>query len=166
LFSKQAILNYLRTGKLHLPRNVCGPAAKSELQYWGVDERLIERCCWHNYNGWNSTLKALDRLERDLDGSQMSRDESRSPKNWKSRTWAILNNHNSSVMAKVYNTIQYNTIQYNAIQYNTVQYNTIQYHTIPYHTIQYNTIQYDTIQYNTIQYNTIQYNTILYKCNT
>lgn len=55
----QAILNFLRTGELHLPTFICGPCAKTELEFWGVEEHWIERCCWISYNEWNSTQVKL-----------------------------------------------------------------------------------------------------------
>lgn len=67
----RATLNYLRTGELHIPSYICGPAAKNELEFWGVKPSKIERCCWTNYNDWNSTLAALEQLEKDRTGSMM-----------------------------------------------------------------------------------------------
>ncbi|KAH3860063.1 potassium voltage-gated channel subfamily C member 3-like [Dreissena polymorpha] len=61
----QSILNYIRTGELHLPSYICGPAAKLELDFWGVQEVNIQPCCWMNFNEGNSTQNALNRLEKD-----------------------------------------------------------------------------------------------------
>ena len=36
------ILNYFQTGKLHCPRDVCGPMFQEELDFWGVDETQME----------------------------------------------------------------------------------------------------------------------------
>ena len=43
------ILNYYRTGKLHSPSDVCGPLFEEELQFWGIDEKQMEPCCWAKY---------------------------------------------------------------------------------------------------------------------
>jgi hypothetical protein len=43
-----------------MPRYVCGPAAKFELEFWGIPDTIIERCCYTHYNAFNSTLKALN----------------------------------------------------------------------------------------------------------
>jgi hypothetical protein len=51
-----------------MPRSVCGPAAKVELEFWGIPDTIIERCCYSHYNAFNSTLKALNRLEKDRHG--------------------------------------------------------------------------------------------------
>ena len=41
-----AILNFYRTGKLHMPSNICLSIFKEELTYWGIDSTLIEPCCY------------------------------------------------------------------------------------------------------------------------
>ena len=43
------ILNYYRTGKLHSPTDICGPLFEKELQFWGIDEKQMESCCWGSY---------------------------------------------------------------------------------------------------------------------
>lgn len=54
------ILNYYRTGKLHTPTDVCGPAFEAELEYWGVDEKQIESCCWGTYCKHRDAQKTLE----------------------------------------------------------------------------------------------------------
>lgn len=51
-----SVLEYLRTGELHIPNTVCGLVAKRELEFWGVDEKEIEPCCWKRYNEYQSKL--------------------------------------------------------------------------------------------------------------
>ncbi|KAJ8311575.1 hypothetical protein KUTeg_010930 [Tegillarca granosa] len=108
----QSILNYLRTGELHIPSYVCGPAAKSELEFWGVSDDVIERCCWTNYNSWNSTQQALNQLERDRKVSfYHSEDPNKVTGCWKkaqAQAWEILNRPNSSRMAKTHPSFGYN----------------------------------------------------------
>ena len=29
--------------------DICGPMFEEELRYWGIEEKLIEPCCWMNY---------------------------------------------------------------------------------------------------------------------
>ena len=40
------ILNFYRTGKLHTPIDMCGPLFEEELNFWGIDEKQMEPCCW------------------------------------------------------------------------------------------------------------------------
>jgi hypothetical protein len=55
----QMILNYYRTGKLHVPLDVCGPAFEEELAYWGLDETQIEPCCWNSYRSHRDAQDTL-----------------------------------------------------------------------------------------------------------
>ncbi|XP_061185296.1 potassium voltage-gated channel protein Shaw-like [Saccostrea echinata] len=103
----KAILNYLRTGELHLPSFICGPAAREELMFWGVSDDIIQKCCWSHYNSWNSTLEALMQLERDRKGSMDEVLSSRVKPTtcWgkmQNQVWLVLNKPNSSRTAKMY----------------------------------------------------------------
>lgn len=103
----KATLNFLRTGSLHLPSYVCGPAAKTELEFWGVPQRQIEQCCWINYNEWNSTQEALQRLEHDRKVSMLPHKLSRDRKatcweTWRPLIWRVMNRSNSSLAAKIF----------------------------------------------------------------
>ncbi|XP_052802776.1 potassium voltage-gated channel subfamily C member 3-like isoform X2 [Mya arenaria] len=102
-----ATLNYLRTGELHLPSFICGPAAKVELEFWGVHQSKIEQCCWINYNEWNSTQDALKRLEHDRKLNMLPLDHLEDPDEtcWnklRPRVWRFLNRTNSSKGARIF----------------------------------------------------------------
>ncbi|XP_052268833.1 potassium voltage-gated channel protein Shaw-like [Dreissena polymorpha] len=112
-----AILNYMRTGELHLPSYICGPAAKLELDFWGVPEQIIQPCCWINYNEGNSTKDALKRLDSKhevavglLKANQTANynveNEVRclpsASENWREKGWRFLNRTNSSKAARLF----------------------------------------------------------------
>ena len=59
------ILNYYRIGKLHMPTDVCGPAAKAELDYWELEDKNIEDCCWVNYISYEETMEMLEKFQAD-----------------------------------------------------------------------------------------------------
>ena len=42
----RCILDYCRTGHLHIPHNICGPFIREELAFWNISPSLIRPCCW------------------------------------------------------------------------------------------------------------------------
>ncbi|XP_041366712.1 uncharacterized protein LOC121381460 [Gigantopelta aegis] len=108
----KAIMNYLRTGELHLPSWACGAAVKSELEFWGVEEDEIEACCWNNYSSWNSTLEALRELEKNLkaaagDFSHVGEKREGKWPAFQTKVWKMFNSPKSSLAAKVYGVISF-----------------------------------------------------------
>lgn len=59
------ILNYYRTGKLHIPTDVCGPLFEEELNFWGLDEKQIEPCCWPTYRAHRDAQETLAEMDGD-----------------------------------------------------------------------------------------------------
>jgi hypothetical protein len=90
-----------------MPCYVCGPAAKVELEFWEIPDTIIGRCCYTHYNAFKSTLKALNRLEKDRHDSftfpEKSHDSRNTTKRQKFQRHAsqIINHPDTSTSAKV-----------------------------------------------------------------
>ncbi|XP_071098859.1 potassium voltage-gated channel protein Shaw-like [Haliotis cracherodii] len=106
----KAILNYLRTGELHLPVWLCAASVKTELLFWGVEEDEIEECCWVNYSSMTTSLESLRKLEKDRKGTLGHIEENRndSSSKWqriRQKGWRFVNNPRSSLWAKVFGVV-------------------------------------------------------------
>ena len=115
----EAILNFYRTGKLHAPCDVCGPLFEDELQFWGIDEKQIEPCCWSNYTQHRDAQETLAKLTGNDDNDSMDnsdddddvarifgiQEEERQARGWYSkwqpRVWLLLEDPYSSRAATV-----------------------------------------------------------------
>uniref|UniRef100_A0A8C8J7Z1 BTB domain-containing protein n=1 Tax=Oncorhynchus tshawytscha TaxID=74940 RepID=A0A8C8J7Z1_ONCTS len=113
------ILNYYRTGKLHCPKDVCGPLFEEELAFWGIDETDVEACCWMNYRQHRDAEEALDSFENpepelaeddpalpghEWDMKRLCLHEDGSKKTWweiwRPRMWALFEDPYSSKYAR------------------------------------------------------------------
>lgn len=114
----EAILNFYRTGRLHAPMDVCGPLFENELQFWGIDEKQIEPCCWSNYTQHRDAQETLAKLTgNDDNDSNDSEDENDVARlfgieeehkeskgwyaKWQPRVWLLLEDPYSSRAATV-----------------------------------------------------------------
>ena len=55
--SFKTILNFYRTGKLHVIDQICVIAFSDDLRYWNIDEIWLENCCQHKYNTRKETVE-------------------------------------------------------------------------------------------------------------
>ena len=58
------------TGELHAPLDICGSVIKRELDFWGIEEEMIEPCCWNTYTAFRDAQKTLAELDEDIEGME------------------------------------------------------------------------------------------------
>ncbi|XP_060084437.1 potassium voltage-gated channel subfamily C member 3-like [Ylistrum balloti] len=110
------ILDYFTTGRLHIPTSVCAERVREELSYWKVPESHLSRCCWKNYYQKDEDMDVLTKLLHHVPCVEnrittSSADCCDSPniikppeteQNFRSRTWACLNNRKKGILAKIW----------------------------------------------------------------
>ena len=60
------VLEYYRTGELHVDGDSCGNRVHAELDFWKLDETDIEECCWSKYTHATDTRESLAQIDRVL----------------------------------------------------------------------------------------------------
>lgn len=61
-----SVVNFYRTGKLHLVEDMCVLSFHDDLEYWGIHEFYLEPCCQHKYYQRKELVMEEMRKEDDL----------------------------------------------------------------------------------------------------
>lgn len=101
------ILNFYRTGQLHISTSLCARELANELDFWGIDHNRISNCCWVGYRSQCASHESMRNFEKRRQRER--RHERRvslaeKPTSWeknRSRAWAVLNYPFSSKLATV-----------------------------------------------------------------
>lgn len=96
-----AVLNFYRTGKLHLVEEMCVMAFSDDLDFWGVDELYLESCCQQKYHQGKEHVYEEMRKEAE---SLRTRDEDEFPPgrfvHYQKAVWELLEQPQSSTAAR------------------------------------------------------------------
>lgn len=100
--SFSSILNFYRTGKLHLVDEMCVLAFSDDLEYWGVDELYLESCCQHKYHQRKEHVHEEMRKEAESlsqrDEEEFGDDKCSQYQKW---LWDMLEKPTTSIAARV-----------------------------------------------------------------
>lgn len=100
--SFSSILNFYRTGKLHLVDEMCVLAFAEDLEYWGIDELYLESCCQHKYHQRKEHVYEEMRKEAESLRQRDEEDFGDGPcAKYKKYVWDLLEKPTSSCPARV-----------------------------------------------------------------
>ncbi|KAL4223345.1 Potassium voltage-gated channel subfamily B member 1 [Mactra antiquata] len=111
------ILDYYRSGAMHIPRNICSIYTREELRFWGLGDGCISECCSKYYFDElddNTTFEYIKdefySLQSNID-TQSEEMLKQSPfQRFRQRAWVFIDNHGSSMAAKIFAVFYYGLI--------------------------------------------------------
>ncbi|XP_030638639.1 potassium voltage-gated channel subfamily V member 1 [Chanos chanos] len=102
----QYIMNFYKTGHLHVREELCVVSFLQEIEYWGIDELRIDPCCRDKYYRRKEMKESLD-IRRDVE--VMDNDEEDFSgvlcQDLRQRLWDLMEKPDSSAAAKTFGTL-------------------------------------------------------------
>lgn len=102
----QYVMNFYKTGHLHVREELCIFSFLQEIEYWGIDELRIENCCKDRYYrkkevresvDMTKDTEVIDNVEEDFNGVLCQ--------NFRQNLWNLMEKPDSSMAAKIFGSL-------------------------------------------------------------
>lgn len=62
-----SVLDFYRTGELHLPKQICGASIRNELEFWQIPSTSIADCCVSSLFKFEDEIELSNKLRKQLE---------------------------------------------------------------------------------------------------
>lgn len=97
-----SVINFYRTGKLHLVDDICVISFHDDLVYWGIDEYYLELCCQNKYH--QKKEHVLEEMKKEVELLKVEKGENFGEHccpNTRRRVWDLFEHPHTSKAARV-----------------------------------------------------------------
>ncbi|CAF1431278.1 unnamed protein product [Adineta steineri] len=97
-----SIINFYRTGKLHLVDDICVISFHDDLIYWGIEECYLELCCLNKY--YQKKEYVLDEIKKESELTQVEKHDIFGQgycSNIKRKIWDLVEHPQTSIAARI-----------------------------------------------------------------
>jgi len=97
-----SIINFYRTGKLHLVDDICVISFHDELTYWEIDEYYLELCCQNKYHQKKDHV--LEEMRKEVELLKVEKEENMGERwceNARRKIWDLVEHPHTSKAARV-----------------------------------------------------------------
>ncbi|CBY31731.1 unnamed protein product [Oikopleura dioica] len=97
-----AVINFYRTFKLHMPEDMCPIYYKDELAFWGVNDIYLEGCCQGRYHNKKEQIREeLNHVEKNESDKTFEGHENVAFSQQRKKLWDLMEQPQSSFAAKI-----------------------------------------------------------------
>lgn len=97
-----SVINFYRTGKLHLVEDMCVLSFNDDLNYWGINEFYLESCCQHKYHQKKEiVLEEIRKEEESIRERIVSEKFEWYCPTWRKKMWDLMEKPQTSKGARV-----------------------------------------------------------------
>lgn len=100
--SFMAVIDFYRTGRLHLSDDVCVISYYDDLVYWGLSENYLDICCLNKYHEKKESI--LEGMKKEMDMLQLEKDaftDKHCLPDVRKKLWTLFEEPHSSPAARV-----------------------------------------------------------------
>ncbi|UJR35917.1 hypothetical protein I4U23_028659 [Adineta vaga] len=97
-----SVINFYRTGKLHLVDDICVISFHDDLVYWGIDEYYLELCCQNKYH--QKKEHVLEEMKKEVELLKVEKGESFGEHccpNTRRKVWDLVEHPHTSKGARI-----------------------------------------------------------------